>query len=129
MRGLLGLPMPVCPGAGGLKDLYRIRLRNPDILTSLDVLTTGKYLRLPTRYQVRRMSPEALVVRPILTSGWRLQTDFEPVEPISDGDVSRALHQLDGVIRYRLRIVEVVPAEMGSFRIGSFQSFCLRSVA
>ena len=33
------------------------RLRNHDLLTSLDVLTTGSYLRLPTAIKVRHTNP------------------------------------------------------------------------
>lgn len=37
------------------------RVRNPDLLTSLDVLSTGQYTRFPTVHQVRAdlcMSPQ-----------------------------------------------------------------------
>src|SRR5258706_1554636 len=43
------------PGSprGPVRLTYFTRVRNPDLLTSLDVLSTGQYTRFPTVHQVR----------------------------------------------------------------------------
>ncbi|CDZ98251.1 Thyroid hormone receptor-associated coactivator complex component (TRAP170) [Phaffia rhodozyma] len=90
------------------------RLRNPDTLTALDVLSTGTYRRLPKRYQL----------------------DFEPEPPLSKATIRTVLTDLNELIAYRLKAIEVVPIQMKNYRIadgrvyftcpGSFQaSFCL----
>ncbi|KAG6886292.1 hypothetical protein C0993_006702 [Termitomyces sp. T159_Od127] len=71
------------------------RLRNHDLLTSLDVLTTGSYLRLPT-----------CIAKSLI-----------PVTPLTDSQVTQTLKDIEDVIRYRLRMFEVVPVEMSQYRI------------
>lgn len=48
------------------------------------------------------------------------QTDFEPVKPLTDGDVGQTLKELNELIAYRLRLIDIVPAEMANYRIGTF---------
>ncbi|KAI9510089.1 mediator complex subunit MED14-domain-containing protein [Russula earlei] len=71
------------------------RLRNHDLLTSLDVLTTGSYRRLPT------MIKKSIIPPPRLT----------------DQQVSKILTNLETLTRFRLRMVEIVPIEMSNYRI------------
>lgn len=47
-------------------NLDSARLRNHDLLTSLDVLTTGSYRRLPSAIKVR--SPVRLMVLRLMTT-------------------------------------------------------------
>ncbi|KAH9924917.1 MED14-domain-containing protein [Fomitopsis serialis] len=71
------------------------RLRNHDLLTSLDVLTTGSYRRLPSAIQ-------KVVV---------------PPTPLTDDQVAKTLGDVEDVIRLRLKMFEVVPIEMSKYRI------------
>ncbi|TFK44507.1 mediator complex subunit MED14-domain-containing protein [Crucibulum laeve] len=77
------------------ESLDPARLRNHDLLTSLDVLTTGSYLRLPTC--IKKM--------------------IIPPTPLTDADVKETLSNMEDVIRYRLRMSEIVPVEMARYRI------------
>ncbi|KAG5717326.1 Mediator of RNA polymerase II transcription subunit 14, partial [Termitomyces sp. T112] len=77
------------------ESLDPARLRNHDLLTSLDVLTTGSYLRLPTC----------------------ITKSMIPVTPLTDSQVTQTLRDMEDVIRYRLRVSEVVPVEMSQYRI------------
>ncbi|KAI0273942.1 mediator complex subunit MED14-domain-containing protein [Russula aff. rugulosa BPL654] len=74
------------------------RLRNHDLLTSLDVLTTGSYRRLPTMIKKSIISPPRL----------------------NDRQVSKILSDLETLTRFRLRMVEIVPVEMSKYRICTF---------
>ncbi|KAF8637952.1 hypothetical protein AX16_010585 [Volvariella volvacea WC 439] len=71
------------------------RLRNHDLLTSLDVLTTGSYLRLPTC----------------------IKKTIIPPTPLTDDEIDKILSDMEDVIRYRLRMAEIIPVEMSSHRI------------
>ncbi|KAH9963764.1 mediator complex subunit MED14-domain-containing protein [Russula dissimulans] len=71
------------------------RLRNHDLLTSLDVLTTGSYRRLPT------MIKKSIIPPPRLT----------------DVQVSKTLSDLETLTRFRLRMIEIVPVEMSNYHI------------
>ncbi|KAN0107393.1 Mediator complex subunit MED14 domain containing protein [Russula decolorans] len=71
------------------------RLRNHDLLTSLDVLTTGSYRRLPTMIKKSVISPPRL----------------------TDHQVSKILSDLEIFTRFRLWMVEIVPIEMSKYRI------------
>ncbi|TDL22587.1 MED14-domain-containing protein [Rickenella mellea] len=97
------------------ESLAPARLRNHDLLTSLDVLTTGSYLRLPT------------IIKKI----------FIPPTPLTDEEVAQTLRDMEALIRFRLRMSEVLPIEMSRYHItdgrvhfaapGLFQtSLCLR---
>lgn len=71
------------------------RLRNHDLLTSLDVLTTGSYRRLPT-----------IIKKSII-----------PPPRLTDDQVSKVLTDLETLTRFRLRMTEIVPVEMSNYRI------------
>ncbi|KAI0258685.1 MED14-domain-containing protein [Gloeopeniophorella convolvens] len=75
-------------------SLDSARLRNHDLLTSLDVLTTGSYRRLPT------------TIKSII-----------PPPRLTDDKVSKILSDLETLTRYRLRMTEIVPVEMSKCRI------------
>ncbi|KAF8629115.1 hypothetical protein AX17_005701 [Amanita inopinata Kibby_2008] len=77
------------------ESLDPARLRNHDLLTSLDVLTFGSYLRLPTCIKKLAISPT----------------------PLSDLEVKKIMIDMEEVMRYRLRISEIVPVEMAQQRI------------
>ncbi|KZT67209.1 MED14-domain-containing protein [Daedalea quercina L-15889] len=77
------------------ESLDPARLRNHDLLTSLDVLTTGSYRRLPSAIQ-------KLIVPPI---------------PMTDEEVTKTLTDVEDVIRFRLKMSEVIPIEMSRYRI------------
>ncbi|KAH8108107.1 mediator complex subunit MED14-domain-containing protein [Cristinia sonorae] len=83
------------------ESLDPARLRNHDLLTSLDVLTTGSYLRLPTAIK-------KLVI---------------PQDPLTDDEVATTLRKMEDVIRYRLRMSEMVPLEMSRYRIADGRAF------
>ncbi|KAF9431947.1 mediator complex subunit [Entomortierella beljakovae] len=79
---------------GGLFETYRLfgraRVRNFDIPTAIDVLTTGTYQRLPSRIKQAYVSDDA----PART------------------DMTTTLEKLDDVIRMRLLCDELVPPSM-----------------
>ncbi|KAF9096039.1 mediator complex subunit [Mortierella sp. AD031] len=79
---------------GGLFETYkmfgRARVRNFDIPTAIDVLTTGTYQRLPSRIK---------------------QTYVEDDKP-TRAEVAATLEKLDDVIRMRLLCDELVPPAM-----------------
>ncbi|KAG2354230.1 mediator complex subunit MED14-domain-containing protein [Suillus spraguei] len=79
------------------ESLDPARLRNHDLLTSLDVLTTGAYQRLP--------------------SG--IKKHFIPVTPLTDAEVVSTLSEMEDAIRYRLRMSEIIPVEMSQHRIAN----------
>ncbi|CDO75529.1 hypothetical protein BN946_scf184871.g10 [Trametes cinnabarina] len=79
----------------GRDSLDPARLRNHDLLTSLDVLTTGTYRRLP-----------ACIKELII-----------PPTPLSDGEVAKILADIEDAMRYRLRTSEVIPWEMSQYQI------------
>ncbi|TCD64872.1 mediator complex subunit [Steccherinum ochraceum] len=83
------------------ESLDPARLRNHDLLTSLDVLTTGSYLRLPTAIK-------KLVIPQVL---------------LTDAEVAQTLTDMEDVIRYRLRMSEVVPLEMNRYNIADGRAF------
>ncbi|KAJ3526719.1 hypothetical protein NMY22_g10058 [Coprinellus aureogranulatus] len=85
----------------GKQNLDQARLRNHDLLTSLDVLTTGSYLRLPTCIK-KRMTPQS---------------------PLTDEEVTKTLKDMEDVILYRLRMSEVIPVEMSRYRIADGRVF------
>ncbi|KAJ3500334.1 hypothetical protein NMY22_g19291 [Coprinellus aureogranulatus] len=85
----------------GKQNLDQARLRNHDLLTSLDVLTTGSYLRLPTCIKKR----------------------MTPLSPLTDEEVTKTLKDMENVILYRLRMSEVIPVEMSRYRIADGRVF------
>ncbi|KDR75325.1 hypothetical protein GALMADRAFT_249364 [Galerina marginata CBS 339.88] len=79
----------------GKESLDPARLRNHDLLTSLDVLTTGSYLRLPTC--IKKLAiPSTL---------------------LTDAQVTKTLSDMEETIRYRLRMTEIIPVEMSQYHI------------
>ncbi|KAL0581807.1 mediator complex subunit [Marasmius crinis-equi] len=83
------------------ESLDPARLRNHDLLTSLDVLTTGSYRRLPT-----------VIKKTII-----------PPTPLTDAQVLKTLKDIQDAIRYRLRLREVIPIEMSQYRIADGRVF------
>ncbi|KAI5116984.1 hypothetical protein M0805_001593 [Coniferiporia weirii] len=77
------------------ESLAPARLRNHDLLTSLDVLTTGSYLRLPSQIKKFFITPA----------------------PLADDEVKKTLKGMEEQVRYRLRMNEIVPIEMSQYRI------------
>ncbi|KAF9911460.1 mediator complex subunit [Lobosporangium transversale] len=79
---------------GGLFETYRMfgraRVRNFDIPTAIDVLTTGTYQRLPSR----------------------IKQVYVADEPPSRTEMAATLERLDDVIRMRLLCDELVPPAM-----------------
>ncbi|KAG1762429.1 mediator complex subunit MED14-domain-containing protein [Suillus occidentalis] len=73
------------------------RLRNHDLLTSLDVLTTGTYQRLPSD----------------------IKKYIIPNTPLTDAEVVSTLSDMEDAIRYRLRMSEIIPVEMSQHRIAN----------
>lgn len=73
------------------------RVRNPDLLTSIDILTTGKYARLGSIHQV----------------------EFVPKKPLSRVEIADIFRQTEDVMRARLLAVDIVPIEMSNYRIGT----------
>ncbi|KAI6036221.1 mediator complex subunit MED14-domain-containing protein [Pisolithus microcarpus] len=79
------------------ESLDLARLRNHDLLTSLDVLTSGTYQRLPSA----------------------IKKPFIPPRPLTDAEVIKTLKAVEDTIRYRLRMTEIIPVEMSQHRIGT----------
>uniref|UniRef100_A0A8H8CQ10 Mediator of RNA polymerase II transcription subunit 14 n=1 Tax=Psilocybe cubensis TaxID=181762 RepID=A0A8H8CQ10_PSICU len=79
----------------GKESLDPARLRNHDLLTSLDVLTKGSYLRLPTCIKKLAIPPT----------------------PLTDAEIHKTLLDMEATIRYRLRMTEIIPVEMSDYRI------------
>ncbi|EIM79913.1 MED14-domain-containing protein [Stereum hirsutum FP-91666 SS1] len=77
------------------------RLRNHDLLTSLDVLTTGSYRRLPSA----------------------IKSFIIPPTPLTDAEVAKTMSDIEALIRYRLRMQELVPVEMSRYRIADGRVF------
>jgi mediator of RNA polymerase II transcription subunit 14 len=73
------------------------RLRNHDLLTSLDVLTSGTYKRLPTR----------------------IKKSIIPPTPLTDAEAIKTLLGIQDAIQFRLRLNEVIPVEMSRHRIAN----------
>lgn len=71
------------------------RVRNYDLPTSLSVLRTGTYTRLPS----------------VIREG------FSQPEKLDDETVLRTLSELDGVLRWRLACVERIPSKMSKYWI------------
>ncbi|KAF9220121.1 MED14-domain-containing protein [Gyrodon lividus] len=77
------------------ESLDPARLRNHDLLTSLDVLTSGTYKRLP--------------------SG--IKKSIVPIPPLTDAEVIKTLNDMEDLMRHRLRMREMIPVEMSQHRI------------
>ena len=77
------------------QSIKSVRMRNHDLLTSLDVLTTGNYQRLPRT----------------------LKAHFIPLLPLTNTQVDKTMHDLEDLIRLRLRVDEILPAQMQRYTI------------
>ncbi|KIY53083.1 MED14-domain-containing protein [Fistulina hepatica ATCC 64428] len=77
------------------ENLNPARLRNHDLLTSLDVLTTGTYWRLPT--SIRK---------------WII-----PEPPLTNQDIVKTFLAVEEAMRFRLRMFEVIPVEISAYHI------------
>lgn len=71
------------------------RRRNADLITAVDVLSTGAYQRLP--------------------SG--LHAYFPDKQPITNEEIISALLEVDHAILHRLRLHEVIPVAMSQYSI------------
>ncbi|KAG8987562.1 mediator complex subunit, partial [Tulasnella sp. 427] len=91
--------------------LHSHRQRNADLMTALDILTTGTYQRLPTV----------------------IKETFRDYQPISDDEVISTLQTLNDAILFRLRFRDVIPVTMTDYRVedgrASFKVFGLFEVA
>lgn len=76
-------------------DLPAARLRNFDIPTAVDVLTTGTYQRMPTKIK-----------------------DMLKQTPLTDEEVLSIFQDMNDVIRMRMITTEVIPSPMRNYRIG-----------
>ncbi|KZT40826.1 MED14-domain-containing protein [Sistotremastrum suecicum HHB10207 ss-3] len=77
------------------ESLAPARMRNHDLLTSLDVLTTGTYHGLPSR----------------------IKKFVIPEPPLTDAEIEATLRELEHLAHYRLCTSEIVPVEMSSYKI------------
>ncbi|KAI9482994.1 MAG: mediator complex subunit MED14-domain-containing protein [Benjaminiella poitrasii] len=75
-------------------ELPAARLRNFDIPTAVDVLTTGTYQRMPTKIK-----------------------DMMAPTPLTDEEVLETFHNMNDVIRMRMITTEVLPSPMRNYRI------------
>lgn len=80
-------------------ELPAARLRNFDIPTAVDVLTTGTYQRMPTKIK-----------------------DMLKPDPLSDEEVLNVFQDINDVIRMRMITTEVLPSPMKKYRIGNIYS-------
>lgn len=79
-------------------DVHRMRIRNADLLTALDVLTTGTYTRLPAIHK----------------------EEFTRKKKLSDREVFQVFEQVEDVMRARLLTSDIIPVEMSRWRIGGY---------
>ncbi|CAG8545119.1 23490_t:CDS:10 [Gigaspora rosea] len=71
-------------------------VRSPDIITAIDVLTTGRYQRFPKA----------------------IEEYFAP-KPLTDNEVKKALEELNSVIELRMLTEEVVPPAMRKYLVNN----------
>ena len=79
------------------------------------MLTTGTYRRLPTGIKVRSLPPNHFNFN---APTHVLQKLIEPVPPLTDAQVLQTLRETEDIIRYRLRMDDLIPIEMSEHRIG-----------
>ncbi|KAI9308076.1 mediator complex subunit MED14-domain-containing protein [Cunninghamella echinulata] len=75
-------------------DLPRARVREFDIKTAIDILTTGTYQRMPTKFQ-----------------------DMLPPPPLTDKEVLETFEKLNDVLRVRMLTTEALPSPMRKYKI------------
>ncbi|KDQ15248.1 hypothetical protein BOTBODRAFT_31903 [Botryobasidium botryosum FD-172 SS1] len=84
------------------KDLLNgARMPNYDILNAIDVFSTGSYQRLPSI----------------------IKKTFTPTLPLTNSKVRSLLTELEDVIRFRLRLHEIIPLEMQRYRIADGRAY------
>ncbi|CAG8539025.1 4328_t:CDS:10, partial [Dentiscutata heterogama] len=69
-------------------------VRSPDIITAIDVLTTGRYQRFPKAIE-----------------------EYLAPKPLADNEVKKALEELNSVIELRMLTEEVVPPAMRKYHV------------
>ncbi|KAG8959331.1 mediator complex subunit [Tulasnella sp. 408] len=84
----------VLGGVAGM--LHSSQLRNADIMSALDILTTGTYQGLPSV----------------------IKETFQDYQRISDEEVISTLRTLNDAILYRLRFRDIVPVSMNDYHVG-----------
>jgi mediator of RNA polymerase II transcription subunit 14 len=94
------------------QSLAAAQTRNHDILTSIDILMTGTYQRLPSIIKVQLF----LVEENVLTA---LQKAVIAPESDTAAMDCGLLGRVEDLIRFRLRTVEILPTEMSNFYIDS----------
>ncbi|KAI8064780.1 mediator complex subunit MED14-domain-containing protein [Gongronella butleri] len=86
-------------------ELPAARVRNFDILTAVDVLTTGSYQRMPTKVQ-----------------------DMLPPAPLTDDQVLQTFDKMNDELRIRMLTKEVLPIPMNNYRIANGRIyFCVNN--
>ncbi|KAF7726089.1 mediator complex subunit [Apophysomyces ossiformis] len=99
-------------------ELPAARVRDFDILTAVDVLSTGTYQRMPTKIQVLVLCLEIHhVINCVVTQ------DMIPSSPLTDQEVLDAFRKMNDVIRMRMLTSEVLPSPMKNYRIESGRIF------
>ncbi|KIO18827.1 hypothetical protein M407DRAFT_11687 [Tulasnella calospora MUT 4182] len=86
--------------------LHSSQLRNADITSALDILTSGTYQGLPTVIKMSRLD---------ITS--RPKETFQDYQRISDEEVVSTLRTLNDAILYRLRFRDIVPVSMNDYQV------------
>ncbi|KAG2180765.1 hypothetical protein INT44_003772 [Umbelopsis vinacea] len=81
-------------------ELPAARVRNYDIPTAVDILTSGTYLRMPSKMK-----------------------DIIPPKPLTDEEVLKTWNELNDVIRLRMLTSEVLPSPMQNYRIADGRIF------
>ncbi|ORZ18119.1 mediator complex subunit MED14-domain-containing protein [Absidia repens] len=86
-------------------ELPAARVRNFDILTAVDVLTTGTYQRMPTKIE-----------------------DMLPPAPLTDQQVLETFTKMNDEIRVRMLTKEILPSTMQKYRIANGRVyFCVNN--
>ncbi|CAO3599157.1 unnamed protein product [Absidia cylindrospora] len=86
-------------------ELPAARVRNFDILTAVDVLTTGTYQRMPTKIE-----------------------DMLPPAPLTDQEVLETFTKMNDEIRVRMLTKEILPSTMQKYRIANGRVyFCVNN--
>ena len=90
--------------------LLSARIRNYDLLTAVDVLSAGQYVRLPRNFNV--IVPLNQQAEAWLTIYAVLQDVFLPPPKLKVAEVLNLLVELESVMRYRLQLHEHLPSQL-----------------
>lgn len=93
------------------------RLRNFDIPTAVDVLTTGTYQQMPTKIKVNYPSLNIFFL--CLNTLLFFFQDMLTPTPLTDAEVLETFQNMNDVIRMRMITTEVLPSPMQKYRIGN----------